>query len=511
MRPSAAVAALAGLAVSMAGAQAADAAKRPTRPVVMVVLDELPLTSLLDGKGRIDRVRYPNFAALAQDSTWYANATTTADSTKLAIPSILDGRSPVVGVPATFSGHPRNLFTLLHARGYRLKVQEEATSLCPYTNCRRRHGAHYFLSRDRLGRFDRWIDGITGSKRPTLYYKHALLPHVPWVFTPQLRRYDRSVLGPIKGLNSSELSVFDRTLVRQSWQRHLLQVGAVDTLIGRIVARMKATGVYDRAALVVMADHGVAFHVGATDRRTILPYNAFDVAPIPLFMKAPGQRRGRIDRSLVRTYDVLPTLARQIGLRLPSGLSGRATSNARVRSRGRVKVISRAPLARIRFSRARLAQGRRAAVRRKLSLFGSGARSLYAFGPNPRLLGRPVSQFRVRPRGAVRATLNGARDYRRIYRRSSFIPSHVTGRIKGRSQHQAARHRGGRERPHLGGDPQRAAARLHQRVLLGAVEPRRARGGPQPQRDHRLQRRPRTRQVRAPPPALRSFALSQLA
>ncbi|HYI37919.1 MAG TPA: sulfatase-like hydrolase/transferase [Thermoleophilaceae bacterium] len=419
--------------VAMTGlVPSAQAARRPTAPVVMVVFDEMPLTSLLDRRGRIDRVRYPNFAALARGSTWYANATTVADSTKLAIPSILDGRGPRVGVPATHRGHPRNIFTLLRGRGYRLKVQEEATSLCPYRNCRRRHGAHYFLSRDRLGRFKRWIGGIGRSRRPTLYYKHALLPHVPWVFTPQLRRYDRSVLGPIKGLNSSERSVFDPTLVRQSWQRHLLQVGAVDALLGQIIARMKATGVYDRASLVVMADHGVAFHRGATDRRTILPYNAFDVAPIPLFIKAPRQRRGRISRAMMRTYDVLPTVAGHIGLRLPAGLSGRSASSNRVRRRGRVKVISRAPLARIQFSRGRLAQGRGAALRRRLALFGSGARSLYSAGPNARLLGRAVGDLRVLRRGRVRASLNGARDYRRIYRRSSFIPAHVTGRITGK-------------------------------------------------------------------------------
>ena len=122
----------AALVLALVGSAApAQAAKRPARPVVMVVFDELPLTSLLDGRGRIDPVRYPNFAALARDSTWYANATTVSDSTKLAIPSILDGRLPTVGMPATHRGHPRNVFTLLHGRGYRLKVQEEATSLCP--------------------------------------------------------------------------------------------------------------------------------------------------------------------------------------------------------------------------------------------------------------------------------------------------------------------------------------------------------------------------------------------
>ena len=86
----------------------------------------------------------------------------------------------------------------------------------------------------------------------TLYFKHSLLPHAPWLFLASTRRFDRTVKGPISGLVSSERSVFDRTLVRQAWQRHLLQVRAVDTLVGELVARMKQTGLWDRALLVVM-------------------------------------------------------------------------------------------------------------------------------------------------------------------------------------------------------------------------------------------------------------------
>jgi hypothetical protein len=43
-------------------------------PVVMVILDELPVTSLMDENRQIDPVRYPNFAALARDSYWFRNA-----------------------------------------------------------------------------------------------------------------------------------------------------------------------------------------------------------------------------------------------------------------------------------------------------------------------------------------------------------------------------------------------------------------------------------------------------
>ena len=50
--------------------------------------------------GRIDPVRYPNFAALASGATWFRNAYSVYDSTTKAVPLILDGRrSPARIVP----------------------------------------------------------------------------------------------------------------------------------------------------------------------------------------------------------------------------------------------------------------------------------------------------------------------------------------------------------------------------------------------------------------------------
>jgi hypothetical protein len=419
------------LAVGSLAAPGTAAAKTPQAPVVMVVFDELPTHSLLGRSGRIDYVRYPNFAKLAGDSTWYANATTASDATKLAIPSILDGRAPRPGLAPTAKAHPDNLFTLLHRRGYRMKVEEEATDLCPYPECKRRFSARYFLANDRLARFRSWIDSITADKRPTVYYKHTLLPHVPWIFLPNGKRYNRNVLGPIPGLNSSELSVFDPTLVRQSWQRHLLQTGTADTLVGELIDRLKETGVYDRATVVVMADHGVSFRRGATDRRTIVKENAADIAPIPLFVKTPGQRKRRVSRNLVRTYDVLPTVAASIALRLPRGLEGRVASSRAVRRRKRVKILSRSARGPITLTRSRLLALKKKALLRKVSLFGSGRRSLFDFGPNRTLRGKTVRKLRVVEGGPVKGRLNDEDAYVTLRPEAGFLPLQVTGVITG--------------------------------------------------------------------------------
>ena len=400
----------------------------------MVVFDELPVVSLLGRSGRIDRVRYPNFAELARRATWYSNATTVADASKWAIPAALDGRPPRRDAAPTSAAHPGNLFTLLHRRGYRLQVEEEATDLCPYRNCRRRFGARYFLARDRLGRFRAWIRRIGPGARPTLFFKHTLLPHAPWIFLPTGQRFERTVLGPIPGLAGSDVSVFDPTLVRQAWQRHLLQTGTADKLLGELLARLEETRLYDRAMVVVTADHGVSFRDRVTDRRTIVPANAPDIAPVPLFVKYPYQRRGRIDRALVRSYDVLPTVAARIGLKLPRGLAGRPASARAVARRDRVTILSRARIGHVTISRPQLTRLKRHALARKLALFGAGRRTLYDFGPNRRLRGRPL-KLPIVGGGHLKATLNEAAEYARIRPGASFLPIHITGRITGGPPH----------------------------------------------------------------------------
>ncbi len=84
---------LLGLSCSSDGPKASHHAsaskKRPY--VVLLVMDEFPGDSLLDRRRRIDPVRYPNFAALAGDATWFRNAFSVYDSTTKAVPLILDG------------------------------------------------------------------------------------------------------------------------------------------------------------------------------------------------------------------------------------------------------------------------------------------------------------------------------------------------------------------------------------------------------------------------------------
>jgi hypothetical protein len=81
-------------------------------PVVMVIFDEFPIASLMDGDGVISPDIYPGFARLVEDGTWFRNAATVQQQTEESVPAILSGKNPPSGKLPTASDHPLTLFTL---------------------------------------------------------------------------------------------------------------------------------------------------------------------------------------------------------------------------------------------------------------------------------------------------------------------------------------------------------------------------------------------------------------
>ena len=120
-------------------------------PIVMVVLDELPTVSLLDGSGHIDPLVFPGFARLAADSTWYRNHTTTATTTDQAVPAVLTGRYPAVDSVAVSSQYPQNLFTWLGG-DTTMHVHETLTAPVPRDDLCRRAACRHPRRRRPLGR-----------------------------------------------------------------------------------------------------------------------------------------------------------------------------------------------------------------------------------------------------------------------------------------------------------------------------------------------------------------------
>ena len=115
----------------------------------------------------------------------------------------------------------------------------------------------------------------------------------------------------------------------------------MDRDLGLLIRHLRRAGLFDRALIAVVADHGYAFEVGVKDRRQVTESNIAQIAPVPFFVKAPGQRRGRIDDRLVRTVDMLPTIADLLGVRIPWPHDGRSAFAAVTRKRSVLRIPRR--------------------------------------------------------------------------------------------------------------------------------------------------------------------------
>jgi Sulfatase len=424
------------VAVSVAGAEhavPARAAAPPRPPIVMIVFDEFPADSLLGPDGGIDAARFPNFARLAREATWFPNATTVADWTWLALPAILTGRMPGRGRTHPYRD-PQTLFRLLAERGYGFRSTEEITTLCRYRGCRNL-GSRGFVRKigaDRMARLDATIASIRRSRRPTFTFHHTLLPHAPWIHLPSGRRYQAGNGDFRRGL-AGPPGFHDPWLTLHNEQRYLLQLGAVDLAVGRLLTRLRDTGLYDRALVVLTADHGLAFQLNVADRRKTTAGNIDQIASVPLFIKAPRQRTGAVSRAYARSVDLVPTIAEHLRLRLPWRVDGRPVGSAAVAGRRRVVMLRRTLRGVVTIGARELERRRRANLRARLARLGFGpwASSVFAVGPHRDLLGRATARVRAPRRYPVKAVLRAGRGVGTVDRRSGYVPTLVAGRIEG--------------------------------------------------------------------------------
>jgi hypothetical protein len=411
--------------------------------VVMLVLDEFPVDDIMLPDGHIDAARFPNFAALARSSTWFPNATSVYDSTFKAVPAILDAKLPVPSSAPDLRSHKHSVYTLFSKLGWDVQDTESATAICPPRICR---GAHTrrpgVLARlaggGRPGRLERWIASIRRRSRPTLYFQHALLPHEPWIYLPSGRQSRPDGDDPIEGINKP-IGFHDAGLSLHNHQRHLLQDGFVDHELGTLISRLRRTGLFDRAVIAVVADHGYAFEVGVKDRRSVTAGNVEEIAPVPLFIKAQGQRRGSINSSYVRTVDVLPTVAGLVHAKLGWRHDGGSVYSHAAQRRQSVSMVSRDFSHTIRIGSRELERRRRQRREEWARLFGTGFESslrfgspwaqLYRSGPHPELIGTPANSVRVPAAGSARIANAGL--LHSVNPAARLFPTRLEGTLSG--------------------------------------------------------------------------------
>ena len=171
------------------------------------------------------------------------------------------------------------------------------------------------------GEIMREMTGRIDSDTSSLYFVHdGLFPHFNWRTTPDGRTYPGEG-GPPGSTDGRWGS--DEFLIRQGQQRHLLQVGYADTLLGSLLDRLEDQGIWDEAMVVVTADHGIAF-TADHDKRTPSDATVDEIYRVPMLIRVPGQREGEVDDTNALNTDVLPTLVDVLGIHTTWEFDGRS-------------------------------------------------------------------------------------------------------------------------------------------------------------------------------------------
>ena len=437
-------------------------------PIVVIVFDEFPTSSLLNSEHKIDRRRYPNFARLADDATWFRNASTVSSQTLYAVPAIVTGRYPVEphAVP-TRRYYPNSLFTML-SESYQMAVFGRFIQLCPdtctydlevhdslwdltadlavvyfhiiapeslatrlppivgdwrgFANRRRFREVEGERRRnDRSSEYDRFLQTITSDRSGKMYFLHTLTPHMPFQYVPSGTRYRAPDYQGRREGGELLFLASDPWLPLVLQQRQLLQVGFADHFIGDLIDRLQAQGIYDDSLIVVTADHGSSYLHGKR-RRAVNQGNEAAILLVPLIVKLPQQVTGEVSDRNVETVDIVPTIADVLSITVTYEVDGRSLLDASEPERIE-KTFIRRNAERVRVvNYARQFEDQ--SLEHKLLHFRS---SLYGLGPHASLVGRSVSTLDVPPGTPSLVKLENVSAFDNVDVDAETLPLYVRG------------------------------------------------------------------------------------
>lgn len=471
------------------GALAEIEIKNPV-PVVLVVLDEFNITALLDAEGRIDPMRFPNFAALAAESWWFPNAVATSGSTERAVPAILTGRQPQPDVPLspTATDYPQNLFTLLGDH-YRLNVMESVATLCPDSLCGQkgdpielRGYVHFFsdlaviylhiIAPPKLSQrlpsldaqwtgfggklikqitfnehkvsslrknynkdshnkkylfLDNFLSQIKENDQPVLHFLHVLLPHVPYEYLASGLQYLPEEGRPFPAGIINE---------KEGW------VGAEPLILTAYHRYLQQVGYVDRFlgklrkkletaqlynnALIILTADHGVSFQTGLSRRGIVKGNASDMLKIPLIVKLPGQEQGRIDERMVSSVDILSTIADVLNVKVPWDMDGYSMFTNQEMHRTEIAIPG------IGHFKLKDLKGF-PRLKWQVDHFGEHTSfdGLVPLRPYPSLIGQNLSDLRIEKPSALRFINSDLNQFKYVNRESNFLPALFRAHIVG--------------------------------------------------------------------------------
>jgi arylsulfatase A-like enzyme len=229
--------------------------------------------------------------------------------------------------------------------------------------------------------------------------------HAPYVSTPP---YNTMFLGADKTLDYPRQKVLERDFLQNGHrlsesQRARLEaqydggLASQDASFGQLIDLLKSRGIYDRALIIVTADHGEAF-----GERGMMEHGvgvSEDQVHVPLVIKYPNQVTAAVVKQPVSHVDLLPTILDVVGYPAPTYAQGLSLRHPE--ELGKREIIAESfPNLFFAAWRPKLVRTERAvrAGSLKLTLSTSGKNELYDLAQdkdelhNLRALGHPAAQ-----------------------------------------------------------------------------------------------------------------------
>lgn len=99
------------------------------------------------------------------------------------------------------------------------------------------------------------------------------------------------------------------------------EIAYADSIVGDVLDHLRSIGLYDRAIILVVSDHGEGLGDHGEIQHGILLYR--EALHVPLLLKLPGGERGGTSIGApAQLIDILPTIADLVGIDRPRGLAG---------------------------------------------------------------------------------------------------------------------------------------------------------------------------------------------
>jgi choline-sulfatase len=134
------------------------------------------------------------------------------------------------------------------------------------------------------------------SNRPFFLFLHLYEPHAPYAPPePFASRYRAS---PYDG-----------------------EIAAADAVVGEVIRELVRLGIYERAVVMLLSDHGEGLGEHGEQQHGFFLYR--ETLQVPLLLKLPGSKRGGGNvQTPAQLIDVAPTLCRLAGAAVPANLRG---------------------------------------------------------------------------------------------------------------------------------------------------------------------------------------------